>query len=159
MSENTPETPAQESGENEPTATPTTEQAEESGTDWKAEARKWEQRSKENAAAAKKLAELEEANKSEATKAAEKIAALEAQVAEATASALRAKTAAETGLPVELLTASDEDGLKEQVKALQAWSKDQKKNGATVPAEGRTPSPPKADDKKAFANFLTGRPS
>lgn len=157
MSENTPETPAQESGENQPTATPAEGEAAKSATDWVAEARKWEQRAKDNASAAKKLAELEDANKSEATKAAEKIADLESQLAAASASALRAKTAAESGLPIELLTASDEDGLKEQVKALTKWQGEQKKGGNHAPNAGRTPTPPPADEKQAFANFLTGR--
>lgn len=43
-------------------------------TDWKAEARKWEQRAKENAPAVKRLAEIEEANKTAEQKSAEAIA-------------------------------------------------------------------------------------
>lgn len=38
------------------------------GTDWKAEARKWEQRAKDNKSAATKLNQLEDANKSETEK-------------------------------------------------------------------------------------------
>ncbi|MGV9196720.1 hypothetical protein ACTOVL_05920 [Arcanobacterium canis] len=55
--------------------------AQEKETDWKAQARKWETRAKENHAAALKLAELEEAAKTEGQKRTEKIAALEAKVA------------------------------------------------------------------------------
>jgi len=42
-------------------------------TDWKAEARKWEQRAKDNAPAVKRLAEIEEANKTAEQKSAEAI--------------------------------------------------------------------------------------
>lgn len=48
---------------------------------WKAKARDQEKRAKENAAAAKRLAELEDAQKSEAEKAAERIAQAESEVA------------------------------------------------------------------------------
>ena len=50
-------------------------------TDWKALARKWEQRAKSNKAAADELAALKEAAKSEEQKRSEKIARLEAEVA------------------------------------------------------------------------------
>ena len=50
-------------------------------TDWKALARKWENRAKSNKAAADELAALKEASKSEEQKRSEKIARLEAEVA------------------------------------------------------------------------------
>lgn len=69
MSEtNAAETPARDTGRPEQDHT-------NDGTDWKAEARKWENRAKENKAAADELATLREANKTEAqrlTEAAEK---------------------------------------------------------------------------------------
>lgn len=52
MSEATPEAPAQEQ-QQAPEATPNQDVAAEDKTDWKAEARKWEQRAKENSGAAK----------------------------------------------------------------------------------------------------------
>lgn len=59
----TPQAPAQETTEAPKPEAPKNE------PDWKAEARKWEQRAKENTAAAKKLAELEAAQATEQEKA------------------------------------------------------------------------------------------
>lgn len=53
--------------------------AQEQQVDWKAEARKWEARAKENRVAATKLAELEEAAKTTEQKQAEMLAKLEAE--------------------------------------------------------------------------------
>lgn len=58
-------------------------------TDWKAEARKWEARAKENSGAATRLAELENAKKTEAEKTAERLTAAERKAAAAELSALR----------------------------------------------------------------------
>lgn len=60
-----------------------------SETDWKAEARKWEARAKENSGAATRLAELENAKKTEAEKTAERLTAAERKAADAELSALR----------------------------------------------------------------------
>lgn len=76
-------------------------------TDWKAEARKWEARAKENKGAAEKLAQIEEANKTELEKAKER-----AEKAEAEAHRLKAETerhqiiekvAADTGISASVL--------------------------------------------------------
>lgn len=72
-------------------------------TDWKAEARKWERRSKENAEKAK--AELD---------------ALKAEKARAN---LVAKVAKETGVPASLITGDDEDSMREYAKRLAEWRK------------------------------------
>ena len=86
---------------------PTTEEPEESQdtTDWKAEARKWEQRAKQshaeakaNAEAAKRLKEMEDADKSEVERAAEAAKAAEKRAEEAEARALRLEIAHEKGL-------------------------------------------------------------
>lgn len=53
------------------------------GTDWVAEARKWEKRAKDNSDAAARLKELEDAQKSEADKLKERIAELEPTAKEA----------------------------------------------------------------------------
>lgn len=162
MSETSPETSAQTDGDEKPTTSTegeTDEQKPEpSETDWKAEARKWEQRAKENNAAAKKLAEIDEANKSETQKATERIAALEAELAESKAAALRAQAAADADVPLALITASTEEEIKAQVKTLKDWLGDKSKSGNRVPREGRqTSAPSKTDDRKAFADFLTGQ--
>lgn len=106
---------------------------------------------------ARQFDEAAEAQKSEATKATERIAALEAELANSKASVLRAEAAAEADVPVSLITASTEEEIKAQVKALKEWLGDKKPGGNHVPREGRQTNPPKADDKKAFADFLTGQ--
>lgn len=72
---------------------------------WKAKAREQEKRAKDNAAAAKRLAELEDAQKSDAEKVADRIAAAEAEAAAVpgkVAEALRAHL-------IEIHQISDED--------------------------------------------------
>ncbi len=89
-------------------------------TDWKAEARKWETRAKENNAAAKRLAEIEEASKSEAQKQAEAFANLQAENARLQAEALRSQVAATKGVPADLLAGTTEEELTRQLTG--CWS-------------------------------------
>lgn len=125
MSENAAEATAAEAIEApEPEAPPAQE------TDWKAEARKWEARSKENAKAAERLAELEDANKTAEQKAAERLAAAEARAAELEAKATRAEVAAEKGVPAALLTGSTREELEASAAALIAFKGEQR---PTVP--------------------------
>lgn len=97
-------------------------------TDWKAEARKWEERAKANTQAAKRLSEIEDAQKSEAEKAAERIAQLEKDAAAARAEALRFKVATKHGISDEdadlFLTGSDEETLTRQAERLAARYED-----------------------------------
>lgn len=107
MSENASEQAATET----PASTSTDAPAQET-TDWKTEARKWEQRAKDNLAkvtelspAAARLAEIEESNKTADQKAAERFEALEksdrekdAALAEREAKLLRYEVAAAKGL-------------------------------------------------------------
>jgi HK97 family phage major capsid protein len=77
--------------------------------DWKAEARKHEQRAKENAAAAAELAALKESQKTEAQKLADRVAQAEKERDDARIDALRVKVGAAKKLPadvVELLRAT-----------------------------------------------------
>ena len=67
-------------------------------TDWKAEARKWEERAKENKTAATKLAEIEEAQKTEQQKLEERAAKAEKLAADNAADAIRARVALEKKL-------------------------------------------------------------
>jgi thioesterase domain-containing protein len=60
-------------------------------TDWKAEARKWEERAKANKDAAAKLAEIEAANQTEAEKAAARAEAAEKRAQELTDRTVRAE--------------------------------------------------------------------
>ena len=94
-------------------------------TDWKAEARKWESRAKENLASAKtnesaaqRLAEIEEAQKTEAQKAQERVEAAEKRAAELEQRSLRAEVAAVKGVPASLLSGSTQADLEASADAL-----------------------------------------
>lgn len=130
-------------------------------TDWKAEARKWENRAKENLekatsneTAAQRLAEIEEANQTEAEKVAARLAAVEARNAELETQAVRTEVALEKGVPVALLTGSTKEELEAAADALIAFRGEQKTapsstalgrvNGATA-----TGSP-----EQVFENFI-----
>lgn len=67
-------------------------------TDWKAEARKWETRAKENSTAATRLAEIEEAKKTNEQKLEERATAAEKLAADKTLDADRALVALDKGL-------------------------------------------------------------
>ena len=151
-----PTPPAQEA--------PPTEPPKVDDTDWKAEARKWEQRAKDNKSAADKLAELEEAQKSEIEKVADRAAAAEKAAAEAKAEALRWKVAAKHGISDEdadlFLTGTDEETLTKQAERLAQRSETRKKNGNVVPKEGTTHREPPEDEMREFtrALFQGGQP-
>ena len=89
---------------------------------WKAKAREQEKRAKDNAKAAERLSEIEEAQKSEAEKAADRIRDLEQQLNEANRSSLRFKVASKYGIGDEdadlFLTGSDEETLTKQAQRL-----------------------------------------
>ena len=90
-------------------------------TDWKSEARKWEQRAKANAAAEQRLAELENANKTEAQKLADDLTDARKQAATATEQLLRYEVAAELEVPpklVRFLTGATRDEVEESARAL-----------------------------------------
>ena len=113
--ENEPVQPQSEGGEPQPE------------TDWKAEARKWERRSKENAEKARAYDELQEQSKTELQRAREQAAAYKKQVddmnAKAETDAARAKVARETGVPAELIAGDDEDSMRAFAKAVADWGK------------------------------------
>lgn len=120
--------------------------AQEPAIDWKAEARKWEQRAKENSAAAKRLAELEEAAKTEEQKRAEELEALRAKVTEYETreqiNAWKADVSKETGVPANVLAGSTLEEIKahaEQLRPLIAAQAPVKPAPLIVPAEGKTP--------------------
>lgn len=150
--ENPPAPPAQEPPKPPPADPPVDE------TDWKAEARKWEQRAKENKSAADKLAEFEAANKSEIEKANDAKTAAEQRAAKAEAESLRWKVAAKHGISDEdaelFLTGTDEETLTRQAQRLTARATERKKQGNHVAREGST-SPP-TDNDAAFAHSLLG---
>lgn len=128
----------------QPAEEPTTEAQE---TDWKAEARKWEARAKENHSkakahedAARRLAEIEESQKTEAQKAQERLEAAEKRAAELELKATRAEVAAETGVPVSLLTGSTREEIAASAEALiQFRGESAAPSRLHVPGEGREP--------------------
>lgn len=117
-------------------------------TDWKAEARKWEQRAKDNTEKAQKFDALEEASKTEAQKQADALAAAQAKVKEYEQRDQLAEWAkevsTETGVPANLLRGSSKEELAahaEQLKALITAQATPPAPG-TVPTIGNVPSVP-----------------
>lgn len=96
-------------------------------TDWKAEARKWERRSKENADKARAYDELQEQSKTELQRAQEQADSYKRQVdelnAKAERDAARAKVAKDTGVPAELISGEDEESMRAFAEAVARWGK------------------------------------
>lgn len=123
---------------------------------WKQKAREQEKRAKDNASAAQRLAEIEEAQKSESEKAADRIAKAEAEVASLptkVSEALRAHLVALHEIDSEdadlFLTANDPELLLKQVTRLLGQS-DKRKKPLRVPREGQTPSSTTTDPRRAW---------
>lgn len=141
-----------------------TQGAEAQETDWKAEARKWENRAKENLAAAKahesaaqRLAEIEESQKTEAQKATERLAAAEQRAAELELKANRAEVAAAKGVPADLLTGSTVEELTASADALIKFKEAAASRGHTAPFEGRGEAVSGEGTAGQFARFLGGQ--
>lgn len=112
----TPETQPQEVH----TETPTTHEV-----DWKAEARKWEARAKENKGKADKLDKLEEASKTALEKATERAQAAEEKVKayeqEAQRKAWLDEVASDTGLPASVLRGNTREEIEAHAKTLKPF--------------------------------------
>lgn len=134
----------------------------EDATDWKAEARKWEDRAKANKDAAARLAQLEEAGKSEAQKAAEQLARLQAeneaykrrdQIAGWAADAAKA-----TGVDASLLRGNTAEEITAHAEQLKAYAEQLKApNGPIVPSAGRTPTRKGNTEDHQFVRELFGQ--
>ena len=128
-------------------------------TDWKAEAKKWETRSKENKTAADELAAIKEANQTEAEKTANRLAAAEKDAADARREALRFRIASEFSIAAAdaelFLTGDDEATMTAQAKRLTDRESERKKHGNLVPREGNNPQSG-SDDERTFARDLFG---
>lgn len=129
-------TPAQGDAEIQPTE-PATEAPATPEVDWKAKAREWERRAKENKAAADKLAELEESQKTEQQKLAERLADAERKAAEAELKAARAEVAREKGVPAELLVGSTAEELADYADKLLTFRGEAPKKPAAPPSDGQ----------------------
>ncbi|MFI5505196.1 Uncharacterised protein [Corynebacterium kutscheri] len=93
----------------------------ESGTDWKAHAKLWEKRAKDNQRAAEKLKELEDANKTELEKAYERIEELEAEKTKVATTLCRNTVAKEYNLTdeeAEMFLTGSEETMRMQAKVL-----------------------------------------
>lgn len=118
-------------------------------TDWKAEARKWEQRAKDNSDAAARLKEIEDASKSAEQKATEEKAAAEKRAAEAEAKLLRYDVATAKKVPadaLEFLTGTTREEIEASadkvLKLIAASAAPPPPTGAHVPSEGTSASAP-----------------
>lgn len=110
------------------TGAATTDTATGDATDWKAQAEKWralarkhEASSKDNATAAKRLADIEESQKTEQQKLSDKLAAAEQELAGHRVRDIRSQAARDAGLDAdmaEFLTASEPEAALAQAKAL-----------------------------------------
>lgn len=119
----------------------TTETAPAQETDWKAEARKWEARSKENASAASKLVEIENASKTDAQKLTDRASAAEAKVtafeARDQVAAWATEVSKETGVPAAALAGSTLEALQAHAAVLKPLiATPQASRGPIVPTEG-----------------------
>ncbi|WP_303871047.1 hypothetical protein [Fannyhessea vaginae] len=128
--------------------------AEAAETDWKAQARKWEKRAKENSAAADELAKLKESQMTELERAqaraskAEK--ALKTLQEKAEHEKLKEKIAQELKVPASLISGSDEEGMRAWAKSLAEFAKPHV--GATVPKNSQfAQADTKQDDRAKLA--------
>jgi hypothetical protein len=139
MSESAPEGTAEAAA---PAETPAQD-----ATDWKAQARKWEERAKANATAASQLAEIEESKKTETQKLQEQLAQYEQRATQAERDRERLVVIAKHGIPEEyhdLIHGTDSETLAAsaaKVKSL-ITANAQPKNEASfvIPSEGGSPA-------------------
>jgi hypothetical protein len=147
MTETPPEAPAptEPAPPAEPAPTPPAEAAQPEAVDWKAQARKWEDRAKANSEAAKRLQEIEDANKTDLERITAERDRLAAERDAAVSEATRSRVAAATGVPVGLLPATgDEAALTEAAQALLAF------RGTPSPFAGSADAGPRAQSEKSL---------
>jgi hypothetical protein len=127
---------------------------------WKQKAREQEKRAKDNAEAAKRLSEIEDAQKTESQKTAERLAKADAEVASIpskVADALREHLVALHEIDKDdaelFLTGNEPELLLKQVTRLLGQADKRKKNGNHVPREGAT-SPAGENNDAQFAREL-----
>lgn len=137
------------------------QEAQEARTDWKAEARKWEARAKENKDAAEELARLKESQMTEAEKAAAHLAEVEAELARLKAEQQRRADAAEvarqTGVPVSLLEFCADRASMDAFAAEYAEAK----KGSVAPVAERTRivrnDGARPTAKEEFVDYMSGK--
>lgn len=123
----------------DPTGTPATE-APAQETDWKAEARKWEDRAKQNKTAAEELDKIREAQKTEEQKRAEREAALEKELSEyrtrEQVGAWKTQVSDETGVPVAVLAGSTLEEIQAHAEKLKPLITQAPPKLQPIPGEG-----------------------
>ena len=128
---------------------------------WKARAREWEKRSKANADAAKRLAEIEDQAKTNEQKLAEKLAEAEDRAAQAELRVTRREVALKHNLSqadAALLDGIDDAEVLDKLAKRLAQAADQsRKTGAQAPDAGKAPKGDADEDGRAFIRALTGR--
>ncbi|WP_143203963.1 hypothetical protein [Streptomyces kebangsaanensis] len=138
-------TPPQPAGAPAPAPSPTPAPAAPE-PDWKAEARKWETRAKENSDAAQRLREIEDAQKTEQQRLAEAKETAEKDAAAARSEALRWRIAARHQISDEdaeiFLTGGDEETLTRQAARLVALRTPPQPSADPPPAVPPTPHTP-----------------
>lgn len=143
-----PEAPAQES--------PTKPE-----TDWKAEAKKWETRAKENKTAAERLAQLEESQKTEQQKLAERLAEAERERDQIRTEALRLRIAADKGLTpkqaARLRGASEEELLADADELLAEFGSTGPRRPSGDVGQGARDTPQAPTDPKSLADAVLAR--
>lgn len=135
--------PAGGSGAGQPSQTPQGD-----GTDWKAEARKWEKRAKDNSDAAARLKELEDRDKSEVERLTQRAAEADRRAQEAETKAVRAEVAAAKGVPVSLLSGSTKEEIEERADQLLQFKGDADGEKPTGDGEGEKPTPAERTPKE-----------
>lgn len=116
--------------------------------DWKAEARKWEERSKTNKTALDELTSKYEAAEAEKSTLAEKVKEFETK-------AERSKTVSEVakaaGVPADALRGNTREELESHAEVLKALIKP---SGPVVPGQAKSPSKIEADPMRSLARSL-----
>lgn len=142
-------------------AEPAKEQPAQAETDWKAEARKWEQRAKENATAAAQLKALEDAQKTEQQRLEERAAAAEARAAALELDSARATVALDKGLTAsqaKRLVGSTIDELAADAdQLLLDLGKPAPKTPAADPSQGPKPGTGALSPAEQFAEIIRAK--
>ena len=154
---------AEEANTNTQSQDATEPHGEQQSTDWEAKyreavshSRKWEQRAKDNSAAAAELEKLKESSLSESEKTAKRLKELESENAAMKAEKQHAEWAAQvskdTGVPVELLHGESLEAMSGYAKALDQWAHPKPKG---MPNQGGKPDhPAKGQETRDFVNRI-----
>lgn len=150
MSEATPEAPAPEAPATPEATAESTPEAPAQEIDWKAEARKWEQRSKENKTALDELTGKYTSVESEKGELAAKVQTFEAKEARTT---LLNEVAEASGVPANLLRGETKEDLLAHAEVLKPLIKP---SGPVIPGQEKTPYKVPDSPNRAFVGKLFG---